>query len=83
MPHRLFERRGDDLYTNVTISLQVSVEHSSKDLSFFSNNEFKILGCFSRFLDGNNSSRRSQSRNCKRESNLEWSPNPKKRRRNA
>lgn len=24
-PHRLFERRGDDLYTNVTISLQVSI----------------------------------------------------------
>lgn len=23
MPHKLFERRGDDLYTNVTISLQV------------------------------------------------------------
>lgn len=22
-PHKLFERRGDDLYTNVTISLQV------------------------------------------------------------
>ena len=24
MPHAVFERRGDDLYTNVTISLQVS-----------------------------------------------------------
>lgn len=24
MPHPVFERRGDDLYTNVTISLQVS-----------------------------------------------------------
>lgn len=23
MPHQIFERRGDDLYTNVTISLQV------------------------------------------------------------
>lgn len=23
MPHPVFERRGDDLYTNVTISLQV------------------------------------------------------------
>lgn len=25
MPHPVFERRGDDLYTNITISLQVSV----------------------------------------------------------
>lgn len=24
MPHPVFERRGDDLYTNITISLQVS-----------------------------------------------------------
>lgn len=23
IPHALFERRGDDLYTNITISLQV------------------------------------------------------------
>lgn len=25
MPHPVFERRGDDLYTNITISLQVSL----------------------------------------------------------
>lgn len=25
MPHSVFERRGDDLYTNVTISLQVNL----------------------------------------------------------
>lgn len=24
IPHQYFERRGDDLYTNITISLQVS-----------------------------------------------------------
>lgn len=24
MPHKVFERRGDDLYMNVTISLQVN-----------------------------------------------------------
>lgn len=28
MPHSVFERRGDDLYTNVTISLQVRKCHT-------------------------------------------------------
>lgn len=26
MPHPVFERRGDDLYTNITISLQVNTQ---------------------------------------------------------
>lgn len=30
MPHPVFERRGDDLYTNITISLQVSSPFSFK-----------------------------------------------------
>lgn len=29
MPHPVFERRGDDLYTNITISLQVCHPNSS------------------------------------------------------
>lgn len=28
VPHGVFERRGDDLYTNITISLQVSIKKS-------------------------------------------------------
>ena len=28
MPHKMFERRDDDLYTNVTISLQVRKENA-------------------------------------------------------
>lgn len=35
MPHPVFERRGDDLYTNITISLQVS--YSSLEVLFLFN----------------------------------------------
>lgn len=35
MPHPVFERRGDDLYTNITISLQVSQSRRSIYSFFF------------------------------------------------
>lgn len=34
MPHKVFERRGDDLYTNVTITLQVRMRDHHKFVAF-------------------------------------------------
>lgn len=34
VPHPIFERRGDDLYTNITISLQVLFETCYSDLLY-------------------------------------------------
>lgn len=44
-PHSVFERRGDDLYTNLTISLQVINDSYSNNFALFSFHliDFSIL----------------------------------------
>lgn len=55
MPHAVFERRGDDLYTNVTISLQVS--HLLSHFTFHYNLTPRLVtGCIGWIYNGNSSS---------------------------
>lgn len=52
-PHSVFERRGDDLYTNITISLQVRYEKNFIKVSLTT---FVFIGCFNWFHNGDTTS---------------------------
>lgn len=56
LPHAVFERRGDDLYTNVTISLQVNFIDDSFPHHILQQIINFISGCSYWIFNGNSSS---------------------------